>query len=999
MPFPQPPPPKRLPHALRTALGGSLIAVIALLTPLTPGCISVAVFYICTIAGTPFNFQGPQLRSISLTIVGALIGLIFYALVRVITRDAIPTFFLALPILLAFSALRAEKSLMPLPAVSIVIFGFMIISFAGRDRSELPSELAAFALDIGLAWVVAIAVTLPFPQRAGDLGRRIVSTVLSEMGAAISKVASKTFASQSVVGKPEQHHLSLFVEDYGFTEHPRQKELAYNAREYLRFMGDLSPSGETRFSEYEALAKATVLLDDSRYEPRILPEASSRWRNASAWTLVVQNVRTIVDKVASLESAIGLGGVHCSRVREFFGDAYLPMWKVHLASCAAACGKLGAVTREATCSNVCIYFDTERWARRRVDMYFGFLVRYRLGLRAFASALNPQELEETKDGGESTRVVDLRSLQEKCQVDELRQLSTREATKKSERQMLSFFAITAQALSEEIAHLQESMQELAKTSDARGLLAPLSFLVSAVPDLWQRIKVIGTGRMSGWEVQFAFTHAMLLASIMALSLFLPVLNKYEANEIAWVFTSAALAAQLSAEPTLFIGSIRVVATVVGTFLAFGFSRALDALGRESNPFIQFALVPYIFIVTLACLLFIPLQYRYAAFLVVVTNSIMLFCPRSTPNCSVVLEQQSSECLPDWRYGVSRAINVSIGVVFALLFHLLFWPRFANTVALQCLCTAYLNGSRVCGKLQRKYFRFGTRVSETTYSSFEDGNEDLGPEFGLTSSVLAGDVYRKEEAVLKEVREKVGKPLSSAMLTAKSEASVWHRGPFKVNPIITGILPHFVALEVCLLEMASILGRRPIFSKSYGRSVFEHYISPMLHVYVTAQMSLHNLVGIVLRCISEKKGMDSQENLTDLRLAINHLARVRGDLRRDVEKRAHDFKKYSALALAYKKTSRFSSGGEPMDDSFADMVLDDIGSPGVLTGKDHRRNLSFGDAPGKEVNSGPGLSVDDVVVFDAFSFISDGCLSAFIRVANAVRFETESRLEKSGKKRH
>lgn len=886
---------------------------------------------------------------------------------------------------------------MPLPAVANVIYGFLIISNSDQDRSKLPSELASFAIDVCLAWVIAIGVTLPFPQRAGDLGRCIVSAILTEMGAAISDVSSKTFASRSAVEKVEEHHLSLFVEDHGYTEHPRQKELVYNAREYLRFMGGLRPSGETRFDEYEALTMASSLLDNSRFEPCILPESATRWRNAAAWKLVVENVRAVVDKVASLESVIGLGGVHCSRVREFFGDAYLPMWKVHLASCAAACGKLGAITREATCSNVGLYFDTERWALRRADMYVGYLVRYRLGLRAFECADDPHEWEENENGREKESIVDLRSLQEKCQVDELRQLCTKGATKKSERQMLSFFAFTAQALSEEIAHVQHSMQELAKTSDAKGVMAPLQFLLSGFPDLGKRIKVIATGGMSSWEVKFAITHAMLLASIMALSLFLGVLNNYEANEIAWVFTSAALAAQLSAEPTLFIGCIRVVATVTGTFLSFGFSSALDVLGRNSTPAIQYAMIPYTFVVTMACLLYIPSQFRYAAFLVVVTNSIMLFCPRSTPACSVVLVEQSPECFPDWRYGVSRAANVSIGVVFALLFHLMFWPRFANNVALRCLCAAYLNGSRAFGKLHRRYFRFGT-TSKSKYSSFGDGNEDPDPEFGITKSVLAGDVYRKDQVVLRELQEMVGKPLSSAILTVKSEASVWQRGPFRINPLIPRVLPHFIALEVCLLEMASILGRRPIFSKSYGRSVFEHYISPMLHVYETAYMSLHNLAGIVVRCISEKKAADFEENVADLRRAINHLARVRGDLRRDVEKRTHEFQRFSALALANRKACRFSTAGEPVDDSFAQLVLNDIGSLSLAAEGDLRRTWSMNDVPGKEANAGPGLCADDVVVFDAFSFITDGCLSAFIRIANAVLFATESEQNKLGKKR-
>lgn len=984
----------RITHALRVALGSAVLAAIALLTPITSGCTTTILFNVSTIAGTPSNYQGSQLRSISLTAVGALLGAAFYALVRVITSSSLPTFFLALPVILAFSALRTEKGLVPLPAMGNVFFGYLLIS-TDLGRSQLPRVLLTFAIDVALAWAVAIAVTLPFPNRAGDRGRLLVAKVLTDMGTAISSVSSRAFSTDGD-STTSNHHFSVFLEEDEFELYPERQDVMESAKEYLRLMDNLRPSGKTRVSDYEALAASAELFDASSYEPMILPETAARWRNATAWHKLIQNLKATVHKVSSLESVVGLGSFTCQELKTFFGEAYLPIWKVHLASCAAACQKLGEVMRHATCQEVGVYFNSRQWNTRRADMYFGFLVRYRLGLRYMTDTADVQASQYRLGTSYDSRIVDLRTLDERRQTNEMLG-ACKKVRSQSGRQALSFFALTTQALTEEIAHVQQCMQDLSKTSDAGGPLAPLSFLISAFPALWQKTKEIATGGMGGWEVKFALTHATLLSGILALSLFLPIVDQFEAAEVAWVYTSAALAAQLSAEPTVFIGAIRVGATVIGTHLAFGLASLLDALGRRARPGLQYIFIPYIFLVAFTSLILIPERFRYASFLLIVSNAVMLFCPRNTAECTLVLEQQSSECFPNWQYAASRAANVSLGVVFALIFHLLVWPRFANEVALRRLSSVYLNGSRFFGKLHRRYFSFGAKNKSSSSLNLSLSSDSASP-MGVRESVLSGDVYRKEHIVITEIHDKVTKPLLSAMLTVKAEAAVWRKGPLKINPLITDMMPDFVALAVSVMEMASVLGRRPVYSPSYGRSVFEHHISPMLRLYDTMQVSLHNLVGVTLRAIFDKRRENFRSNASDLYRAVAHLARTRAELRRDAEVRSMEFKKFSALSVANRKPCGLSPTGESADDALVDLVVDDIDMLRPHKGKRYRRAYSLNDIPGVELNSARGLCVDDEVLYDAFTFITDGCLSAFVRIAVAVLIDLEAKISESNDRR-
>lgn len=1097
----------RVRHAFRCAIGGASIAAVALTTTITSGCNPLLLFFVSTIAGTPEDFQGFQLRSASLTFVGAILGVVLYTVVAVITAgSAVATFFVAVPMIAFLSALRAEKKLTPMPAVANVYLGFLLISRLGDPRSVLLRNFGAFAIEAAIAWAAAILVnTLLPPDRAGDLGRRIIALELRRMGAAISEVGTRTFSrynpaqrihviptatkpSESLQGKQDFSifldeeleenavNAGLLQEDYVFLashlssrmrrQHPTHAhtaEMTRVAERSLTFMNDLRPFGRTRVSNYASLARAAQLVDVSAYEPQLLPEAASRWRNVGAWNEVIDNMRAVMNKVSSLESVSGMnerkGPVRFSEelMMQFFGEAYCPLWVCHIASCAAACAKMSSVMCRATCTEMFHLsevdeghetqgidkeqdptlldwtIDPRKWNARRADMYFGFLLRYRLSLRNFASD-SQEELHATKKernplalvnfqhsihrqpSEENDRIVakdapswgiqrsisltDVKTLRKTGKNSETKTVhkgSKAPITSKAEIQALSFFAITIHALSEEIAHVQQSMVVLGASSDARGPLGPFYFLVSGLPALWDRFKALVTGQVEQWEVRFAFTHSMLLSSILALALFLPI-EGIEASEIAWVYTSAALAAQLSAEPTLFIGTIRVFATVTGAALSFGFSSILEALDRPSNPGVQYAAIPYIFIVTMACLLLVPTSFRYAAFLITVTNAVLLFCPRSTPECTQVLAEQSAECFPDWKYAISRTANVSIGVVFAVVFHLLFWPRYANQVALRNLSATFINASRIFGKLHRTYFSYGLdERSESFQFADEKPLKDRDSMFGVQGSTLTDDVYRKDKSMLDEIQKKVGEPLSSAMLIVKSEAGVWRTGPLRLYPLIPHLLSDFVALTVSLVEMASILGRRPIFSPSYGRAVFEHYILPMLGTYETIQISLLNLVGITDRTVAHKKEHALRENSFDLYHAITHLARTRGELRQDAERRSQQFKKFSALALARRKPCRFSSPGKSADESFADMVLEDIGRPGQSLDKMHPRARSTNDMTEKDGHNSYKLCIDDVVLYDAFTFITDGCLSAFVRIAVAVLIESESQLKELDEK--
>lgn len=791
-----------------------------------------------------------------------------------------------------------------------------------------------------------------------------------------------------------------------------------DAKQSLAFFGSLPPLSSEHLSNFANLSTAARFFEASRYEPSLLPSASARWRNPDAWQTLVNRLQALGAKVSSLESAAAVTQAQTMFMREkvvaFLGEAYVPLWIAHFASCATACAAMSIAMRSATCENMFHLdqhredahlllhqdIDPRKWQRRRAEMYIGFLTRYKLKILSSSvnnamRAITDSSIKTTKaitdshpdfalpaylydEAGQHDHATFLEMLDES---HDGRTLSMAQC------QSLSFLCITAQAMCEEITHVQQAMVDLASSRHRRTLFAPFRFLVGALPLLVERVKQIFNRNVHAWEVRFALTHSLLLLFILGFALFAGLRERFEASEIAWVFTSAALAAQLSAEPTLFIGAIRVFATLLGALLAFGFNSALSAMGRLDKPALNYIIVPYKFIITFVFLRIAPSKYRYAAFLIIATNTILLFCPRSTPLCNSVLSKLTSDCFPNWEYAVSRAANVSIGVVLALIFHLLVWPRFANEVALRALSRSFLNSSRLIAKLNRTYFSFGMQPKAGTASArMSKKRNNNAPRIEVVMS--EGDLYNRNEIVLEEIQKRVSDHIAFAVFTVNSEAGVCGIGPFRLSKLLSGLLKEFIYLNLTLTEMAALLGRRPIFNDSYGPSVYHHLIRPVLPLYETIHVSLNNLVGCSERAMVPPRGPESRllELVSDLREGVAHLARVRRTLRRLAARRLSDFEKHMKQSM--RLTSNRSVVSEHMVRRFSWSLSVDAPLSGELL---PRRQLSEGGYAARNWCESKEICVDDIVLYNAFCFVTDQCLSAFVRISATIMEDLECKI--------
>jgi len=262
-------------------------------------------------------------------------------------------------------------------------------------------------------------------------------------------------------------------------------------------------------------------------------------------------------------------------------------------------------------------------------MYFGILSRYRDGLRNSAVA-------SARESWLGVEMAEPEHQPEKKSINSDEQIGLN----MSDRQALSFFTIASQALAEEIKRVQRSMIPLAESSNARGWLSPFCFLVSGIPSLWRRLKVIFTAKMEQWEVQFA------------LALIAPAHNPrtcalFSTHGYLWgirisvdlYIRSPGRTAQRRADRFYLCHSCGCNRNwcffefFIFLILSFGLNSFLNAVGRKSSPAVQYAIIPYIFVVTITFLNLMPPSMSYASFLVVLTNAVLLFCPRATADCS------------------------------------------------------------------------------------------------------------------------------------------------------------------------------------------------------------------------------------------------------------------------------------------------------------------------------------------------------------------------------
>lgn len=1058
----------RIRHALRCAVGGSILTAVGLTAPFTNGCFSVVLFSITTIAGTSENYQGFQLRSASLTFTGALLGLLSYAIVVVIASSSqTATFLLTLPFIALFSALRPAVQLMPLPPVAIVTLGLNIISQFGNKcvhdnsgRACLPANLLRIFIDSFLAWLVSNFVNFLFPDRASDVGRLILSRQLCRAGSLISAIAGNALStprhpklhSAILEGQSGNRHTARYPDEPPFqcnknglplssvalnmSSFPKRtssyeqlaslnnyinrhcieesNEMVHAACVSLSFLQDLPPIGSTRVEDYSFLSKARSLLDMAAYELQLFPESRPRWRNVTAWPAVIDAISTLLNKISCLESVIEMSRARNqfldhAHFAQFVGEAYMPLWVLHFAVCATSCANLSNVLLQATCDHLTSKYSSDGlgkdfaeadptwWRSRRAEMYFGFLFHSRL----LARIEGPQEanLQTREVRNLETACVKALDLQFSLQLRERRMLQREDPQKQAqrldERRALAFFAIESHALAEEIGHLSSAISQLSQKSNTRGWCGPFFFLFGAFPLLKTRALEIIRWKLHGWEVQYIFTHSLMLSCILALALFLPIPENgfFGQTEVAWAFISASLSAQLSVEPTLLVSVWRIIATVAGVAFGFGFSYILRQIEGSHCAIAHLWIVPYMFVIIFIFIATANRTLRYPSFLIVVTNAVMLLCPRSGTQCSIFYNQSCQNCHASWRYAIARAVNVSIGVVFAFVFHVLFWPRYANGVAMHKLCKAFQNAPRVMRRLRLKFFSFGLErdpsfpkhASITTLKGRENFPvATLSRDSEFKADNYGGYIFETDLRLLEHVKENVQKHVLSAITILKSDARAFQSGPLRLKPLLPKLEKDFIALAVTLSEQAAVLGRRPVFSPSYGRIAFDKLIQPMLRQYELIQISLNNLVGVVRTVLEQGEKLaleDARELAGDLGQAVAHLARCRSELRIGVRRRAQTM--FQLCELDVNVRQRLSQWSDPSTSNQFE-----TSHVKVRAVDDMEDNLKC-----------KRLHMDDIILYDAFTFVAEGCLSAFVRIALIVLQNFEQKLSAEPTRHH
>lgn len=1047
-------------HALRCAIGGSALTAVGLLLPFTSGCLSVVLFAIATIAGSPEDYQGFQMRSVSLTTMGALIGLLSYTIVVLLSASSrTAAFFVTLPFIAFFSAMRPAAHLMPLPPVATITLGLHLITqFETKcvldhgARSCLPRTILRIFVDVAFAWLLSNSVNLFYPDRAADIGRRILSSQLCKIGTVVSSVASNIFSHRAHTVPPRQSSLEPAKKSHDSPSAPNSSsespprhsepglpkssvvvslprsmerssshehlcflnnyinrhcieetnEMVHAAYMSLTFLRDLPPIGSTRAGDYSTIAQARTFLAAAAYEPQLLPESNPRWRNFEAWSQVVDSIATLVNKVSCLESVVELFQSRNSvfdydRYAQFVGHAYAPLWASHYAACAATCASLSEILVSKTCknlrgetsANIRSEEDVKKWRARRAEMYFGFLLHCRLASRlegAKGAFFLPQEVRNLE-----TQNVKPLDLQYNMTIPPERQIKKTDPLKRTretdERRALGFFAIESHALAEELGHLRLAMTRLAEKPNAKGWMKPLHFLFSAFPLLKNRVMEIFQWRLHNWEVQFAFTHGLMLTCILGIAMFVQMDSPFFGRtEMGWAFVSALLSAQLSVEPTILVCLWRVVGTIMGVGLGFAFGTILNQIPDPHCRLAHLWIIPFMFIVIFFSLAFTSKPYRYPAFLVIITTAIMLLCPRMSPDCMTIYNQACTNCYPDWKHAIARAINVSLGIVFAFVFHVLFWPRFANEVALHKLSRAFKNGPRVMRRLRLKFFSSGLGDEFDSSTGKHILSDDIhNARFHMSSRVgkrierQYTDVFMNDAALIEMVKDSVEKHVLSAITTVKTEAGTFQKGPFRLRPLLRKLESDFIALTVTLSELARILSRRPIFSPSYGRVAFDELIQPMLRQYEIIHISLNNLVGVTSTIIErgQNQGLeDVREFAADLGQAVAHLARCRSELRLGIHDRAHRVFQLSELDVDVRQRLSSWSRASALNQETTE-----------------ERKLEVVDDSATSMKS-KQLHVDDIILFDAFTFVAEGCLSSFVRIALAVLEETEKTLSGS-----
>lgn len=963
----------RVRHALRVGAGGCALSWLGQ-TRATTGCISSVLFYISAVAGTPEYLQGFVLRSAANTFYGALVGsALAAAVLTVADRSRAAAFFLFLPPASFLAAMRTDTSLNPLPLVAIVFSGFAILPGVNLSPAEARNVLLGYARDAALALAVSIATQLLFPDLAGSAGEHTLAAQARAAGAALSSAATRMFSAAAPPPASEPSPVSYSVMSGENADWERT-----------------TPPGLRRVGNYAAMARARALLAAAEYEP-VLPGMRGFRRAASApgEPTVLDAMEVLINKVASLETAAFVAHGRAPSAgfsREYLvmmlGEPLLPVYIEHFAACAAACHELSrrfatageSAAAASALAGLDVQLDarSDSWMKRREAMYSGFKMQfYRYWKKRAAIQGAGGELKQDQSLQE---ILQTAASQRGDAEDETAASHAPAVMRGSEIRSIIFMAVTSHALGVALGDLQTSVR--ANIDYSWNVLYPLRMFWLPLPPAARRFWTVLRLQLKPWELRFVATHMALLGTVMGVLLFASVFEEnFKMSQLAWVYASAGLCAQLSVETTLFIGLLRVAATVAGCASAYAVTLAVKAVGSRAA---EFALGPYFAVISIGALLILPPKYRYAAFLFIVTNALVIFCPRGDDACINAGTTLDEVCLPGSRYALARAVNVSIGVILAVGFHSLMWPRFAQDSARRCLAQVYDSATDLFAAVHRKYRELGDKAKLSDSVSGNLGNDDSTSQDGEARAGHSGEYLLqvddpKSDELIQSVgldelnactRRLVGEPLHRALLLLRTEASLWAKGRLALPDALRELPEHFVSLSVSITEMASILGRRPVLSGHYQSTAHDIFIAPLAYEHETLLVSLFHLGQTVQELL---RAEDSPRALASLQCAIRH---VKATLRL-----IHN--RVSSLRRAI-HSLRPSAPGARISDGSAALAL-------LATLSDRAGSGETGDNADStgRVNSQDAalMHVDDIVLYNAFSFASNACAAAFLSIAD------------------
>lgn len=439
-----------------------------------------------------------------------------------------------------------------------------------------------------------------------------------------------------------------------------------------------------------ALARAHELFAVGALEPKVGSPHLLAPEPTADLARLVRAAEGLLARAAALDTVAHGGtfdGASPSTARFFTDGGAASEWQSLFASTAAGCVVLGQWVgcdshRRGNLAdlNLPSDLDARTWGRRRSVLYRSVLHMHRRYWYAIGGGA---------EGGSDTAGIDGGSGDGDTPTNS--GVAT-DAMRAAEMRAALYAAVASHSVAHALGTVVAAAHRVARAKagphTSAGLWRAIAFPIVATRSSVRRW-VAGGLTWSG-QGAFAAQNFVLLYTVLVFAvLAAPSATGGPPSETAWIYCSAALAAQASVEATVFIGGLRVVASSVGSATAYLFHVATKPLWGPAGQHVTHdaALVAYMVTFAAVTLAVVPARFRHAAFLTIVSNSIVALGPHTTAACEAAralapLKMGSGAsvmgaCAPSASYAISRAVHVSLGALAAMVSHTLLLPRFAG----------------------------------------------------------------------------------------------------------------------------------------------------------------------------------------------------------------------------------------------------------------------------------------------------------------------------------